>query len=514
LSEAGPRPFRRRVLVNTAWTGFGSLWAIVVSVVTLPLILHGLGSAAFGTWVLLNTFSATSGWFSLADVGVGLATTRQVAARSSLADNAGAGRIVVGSLALFVGLGVVFTTLFGAIGYVVLPTVFRTPDDLVPALEFAIIVFAVQLLVDQAAVGVQANLDGLQRVDLSRLVDAVRRTTSAAGVAALALAGGGLQGVALASLGGSVIALVVAVVVLVRAAPGWWRHAPRGEDVRVIVSSARAIAVLQPLGVLHRQMDRLVVGIILGPSAVTIVEIATQIQNGAEAVLIATSYAVVPAASWVDAREDRASLRELLVRGTKYCLVLTWPVVVGTMLLAGPAIRVWVGSSHASAIWPTVLALAYTGMTAPVQVASSLLVGVGRASAVLRAALGAVVINLVASVVLVHLVGVPGAFEATLLGGLFLVPFLLVAAERATGETVPTFTRTAMVPVLAPLAVMALVVAGVVLAPLRNLPTVIVGALLGGLVYTAVAVRFTVRPAELRELLATVRRSPGPDAVA
>src|SRR3954467_10992070 len=80
------RPFRRRVLLNTASTGVANIWAMVVALATLPLLLHGLGAQAFGLWVLLQTFSAVTGWLSLVDLGVGTATARAVAERAALDD--------------------------------------------------------------------------------------------------------------------------------------------------------------------------------------------------------------------------------------------------------------------------------------------------------------------------------------------------------------------------------------------------------------------------------------------
>src|SRR3954452_7705655 len=166
---AESRPFRRRILLNTAWSGVGTVWAMVVTIVTLPITLHGLGSEVFGLWVLLNTFSAMTGWFSLADIGVGVAATRDIAARVSVDDHAGASRVITSAITLFVGLGAVFGLVFGAVGPWVLPRLFDTAPDLVADLRVAIIVYAVQVVVDQASNGCQASLDGLQRADLSRL---------------------------------------------------------------------------------------------------------------------------------------------------------------------------------------------------------------------------------------------------------------------------------------------------------------------------------------------------------
>ena len=306
--------------------------------------------------------------------------------------------------------------------------------------------YAVQVVVDQASNAIQASLDGLQRVDLSRAADGARRTLVALAVTIVAVAGGGLEGVAAASLVASIAGAAVAAVLLLRVQSSWWRTRPSRTHMKGMLLYGRSVAVLRPIGVFHRQMDRLVVGAILGPAAVTLVEIATQIQNGAETVLSASTYAVLPAAAWVRAREDHGSLRELVLRGTKYSLVVTLPMVVAGMLLARPIVVVWVGPAQAEAAGLAVLALAYTALTAPMQVSSNVLVGIGRAPAVLFAAAGAIVINLVVSIVLVRQVGICGAFIGTLLGGLFLVPFLARAILRETETGLVQFVRDVAAP--------------------------------------------------------------------
>lgn len=504
------RPFRRRILLNTAWTGAGTVWAMVVTIVALPITLKGLGSEVFGLWVLLSTFSAMTGWFSLADLGVGTATTRDVAARVALDDHEGASRVITSALTLFVGMGLIFGLAFALIGPWVLPRLFDTAPDLVDDLRFAIIVYAVQVVVDQASNSCQASLDGLQRADLSRLSDGVRRTLVAAAVAVTAVVGGGLPAVALASLGASVIGTVVVALVLHRVRRTWWRSRPGTAHMRALLAYGRTVAVLRPIGVIHRQMDRLVVGAILGPSAVALVEIATQIQNGAEAVLSSSSYAVMPAASWVRARDDHASLRELLLRGTKYTCLVTLPVVVGAMLLAGPIVDVWVGPDNQEAAGLAVLALAYTGLTCGVQVASSLLIGVGRAGTVLKAAAAAIAINLVGSIVLVHVVGIAGAFIATLLGSLVLVPALAFAGSREVGLGTGRFFRAALLPLALPVLSLAVVVGLVVLAPLGNVVTLLVAVPLGVVVYLPLVVRLAVGRDELALIRQSLRRGPAP----
>src|SRR5438034_393898 len=92
-----------------------------------------------------------------------------------------------------------WTMLLAIASLPLLPAAFDVPHELRSAVRFAAGVFAIQVFFELVASGAGACLDGLQRIDLSRLADAGRRTVVAAATAITALQGGGLQGVAVAS---------------------------------------------------------------------------------------------------------------------------------------------------------------------------------------------------------------------------------------------------------------------------------------------------------------------------
>lgn len=497
---ADARPFRRRLLVNTAATGAGNVWAMVVVLVSLPVLLAGLGSAAFGTWVLLQTFSATTGWLSLADVGIRYATTTAVAEQASLDDHDAVGRTTASGYVLLALFGLTCGLLLGAVGPWTLPILFDTPDGLVDALRWAIVLFAVQVVVDFAIHAATASLEGLQRVDRSRAVEAVRRTVTAAATMVAAALGGGLVAVAGASLGATVLAAVISVVVLARSLPHPVVLRPARSTARSLLGSGKAVAAVRPFGVVHRMMDRLIVGAVLGPSAVVYVEIATQIQNGADAVGSATSYAAVPGSAWLDARDDRASLRELLEVGTKYSMLVTMPFVVAPALLAAPLIELWVGTGYGPAVSLTVLGLLYIALSTPLQVANSLLLGTGNGAAVLRAVGVAVVVNLVASLALVGPLGIDGVFLGTLVAAPVLIVGIGRAALRVVGTSPAHAARVALLPCVAPSLAMAVVVAAVLALPLGALATVVLGGAAGMATYAAVGLRWSMVPGELAGL--------------
>jgi O-antigen/teichoic acid export membrane protein len=488
-----PRPFHRRVVRNTVASGAGNAWAMAVAVVSVPLLLTGLGSTAFGLYALLLTFSAVSGWFSLADFGVWTATTRLVAASTSVGDEEEATEIARTAMATVTLLGVAGAALFAFVGSATLPAIFHAPARLADDLRVAIAVFSGTIVLDLVTETAQACLEGYQRVDLSRASDAFRRFLFATATCGVALAGGGLRGVAFAGAGAAAVGAVVTLVGLRARLVSRHEHRdPFGARAGALLRSGRTVAVLRPLGVIERTMNRTVVGVVLGPIAVTFVELATQVQNGADAVLSASSYAVVPTASWLDARADHAKVREMLLRGTKYAVACTGFVSVVGMLLAEPAMRLWVGAAAAhSSSGLAVLGLVSVLMVAPIAVGSNLLLGLDRAHAILRAAAAAIVVNLVASLVLVHLIGTPGAFVATLLANLVVIPLLIRSFLRVGEVRFRDFARRALLPSVVPLGALTVTTGIVVLAPFGDLMTVVAGSVLGA---AAAVVTYAVIP--------------------
>ncbi|MGZ4677101.1 MAG: lipopolysaccharide biosynthesis protein [Acidimicrobiia bacterium] len=496
-----PRPFHRRVVLNTIASGAGNAWAMVVALVSVPLLLAGLGSTAFGLYALLLTFSAVSGWFSLADLGVWTATTRMVASSTSVGDHHEATQVARTALVTVALVGLAGAALFAVVGSAALPTLFHAPDRLAADLRAAIGFFSVTIVLDLATETAQACLEGYQRVDLSRASDAFRRFLFAGATCTAALTGGGLRGVAIAGAAAAALGAVVGLWLLRPFLVTRFAHRdPFALRAGALLRAGRTVAVLRPLGVIERTMNRTIVGIVLGPAAVTFVEIATQVQNGADAVLSASSYAVVPTASWLGARAETVKVRDMLLRGTKYAVAITGFVSVLGMFLAAPAMRVWVGSAAGASSGLAVLGLVSVLMVAPIAVGSNLLLGLDRASAILRAAGAAIVVNGVASLVLVHVVGAAGAFVATLAANLVVVPMLVRSFLRVAGVPVREFLRRALLPSLLPLAALAGTTGIVVATNLGDVATVVIGAVLGTAMFV-IAARVTVlSPSELREL--------------
>jgi O-antigen/teichoic acid export membrane protein len=396
----------------------------------------------------LLTLSAVSGWLSLADLGFRAAAVRAIAGPLARGDRRAAEHAAGATIRLFALVALVVGPLVVGPGREWLPELFSAPAVHRAALETAITWFALQIVAELAFVAVQCLLEGSQRIDLARGLHALRQTFVGAAVAIVATHTHALADVAAGAALATVASLVVATGVALVAVPVRPRAGSIGH-VRSIASYGLQIGAINATGVLHRTMDRIVVGAIVGPAAVALVEIATQIANGAQT-LLSTAHALTAAAPHLEARGDHVALRALLVRGTRLTVLAATPALAIAAILASPIVSVWMGESHTEAAGLAALAVLGVALAVPAQTASLVLQGTGRARSVLAPASVAVGVNLVASVLLVHHFGVAGSFLATAITAAALLVPLIAPAIRFTGTDPRTFLRHGLAPTVPP----------------------------------------------------------------
>lgn len=503
------RTFRRQLLVNSVASGAANVWTMIAGLVSVPLMLSGLGAKTFGIWALVGAFSASNGWLSLADFGIGIATTRRVAEHASRGDLTGARRVVSAGLSLVLSCAVVGGGLLAGAAHWFLPALFHTSSRLAQSFTVALSVMAVQVVLDLVINMLEANLEGLQRVDLSRAVDSLRRFLVIGATATAAIVTGDLVTVAIASLVATFLSSIVVVGMV-------WRHLPvflvRPSRVegRALVRVGREVAALRPLGIVLRTMDRFLVGAFLGPAAVSLVEVVSQLVAGAEAVVGAASHSVVPAAAWLGARGDRDTIRALLLRGTRYSLLASVPVALGVATFGGPFISVWLDGRYPHAGALTAVAAVGVLVAIPLAVGSQLLVGLGRTRVVMRAAIVAIVFNLAASIILLNSVGVVGVFVATALANLVLVGALGPGIISEVELTPTAFLTSAVAPALPATFAQAIVGVGVLRLHLAPISTVVAGSVLSVLVFACVAWFTGITASERNGVLRRLHRPPRP----
>jgi O-antigen/teichoic acid export membrane protein len=213
---------------------------------------------------------------------------------------------------------------------------------------------------------------------------------------------------------------------------------------------------------------------------------------------------VMPASAAYLVSEDSERLRDLLVRGTRYVMLLTLPLTVTFMVLAAPILYVWLGPSFLPAASAMTILVGYWTIGAASAVGGAMLVAAGRVRLVAVYITCVAVFSLGLSLALTPPFGLDGLVLGTTIPNGLAVPVILWVYCRTFAVPATVLIREALLPAyLAGLAMAALELLGSHLLPVyRTVPLVcLVTVALAG--YAAIVYRAWLRPSE-RLLMRTV----------
>lgn len=173
---------RRVIAKNTVFNLLGQVLPMAVGVLTIPFIVHGLGTAEYG---ILSIATMVLGYFNIFDLGLSRATVKFVAENLDPENIHKVPALIWTSLTLLVGLGIVF----GAIAAIFVPMsvthVFKMPPELAGQARFALFVLCISMPVMLGNNALRGVLEAAQRFDY---VNYVRVPSSVLFYAAAALA--------------------------------------------------------------------------------------------------------------------------------------------------------------------------------------------------------------------------------------------------------------------------------------------------------------------------------------
>jgi O-antigen/teichoic acid export membrane protein len=251
-------------------------------------------------------------------------------------------------------------------------------------------------------------------------------------------------------------------------------------------------------------LDRAILGAYRPVATVGLYEGPVRAHNFVRQVQGALVVAVMPAAAtYVDAG-DRGRLRDLLLRGTRYVMLITVPLSVTFMVLAGPILYVWLGPRFEVAAPAMTILVSYWLIVAASGVGGSMLVAAGRVRLLAIFACCVAAVSLALSLLLTPAFGLDGVVLGTSIPNALMVPIILRVYCRTFDVPVRTFLLEALVPAYGAGLMLALVeICAQVFLPVHR-PAVLLGVVSLALVVYAVSVYYACLRANERMLIRTV----------
>jgi O-antigen/teichoic acid export membrane protein len=338
----------KRVLArNTAWNYSGFAINLITNLVMFPYVVHQLGDAAAGVWLLLGS---VTGYMGLLELGIVPSLTQMVASSLARGERDGVSRGASSAQALLVGMGCLCLALLP--GGPTIVHFLRLPPGMesqaLTALRVAIIGFALRM----PLATYQAILLGHQRQDRCNQLWIVMGFVKFLAAAAVLSRGYGLVGLVSSEMVIHLAAGILQVKWVSMEAPqlklsvGFVnRH-----DVFHLLSFGGALLAVSICSLIIEQTDRLVIATFLPIAMVTHYAAAWKLFAMAYMVTTTLVQAVSPLAADLYGRKDFDGLKQLFLSSTKYTVALAWPIVMALAFAGGFFLRVWMGHAFVDAL--------------------------------------------------------------------------------------------------------------------------------------------------------------------
>jgi O-antigen/teichoic acid export membrane protein len=431
------------VPVNTVLLGVRTVVRGLVALAMLPLLVNRLGAEPTGLFVFATTLT---GYFTAVEYGVGTSVTKYVAEHRATEDDEQLGSIMRASLLLMLGLGAlvaVAVALLALLGGQALFTEASVNSQAVPTL---LVAAAVAFGYWPSRLG-PAVLRGLERYDLCAGIEmccavltlgviflASSRTHSVAVLTGLFGAVFMLEGVIAGGLAWPHLGL--------RRGVGRWR----GPHLRPAMGFSAGLFLIGLSDTFIYESDRIIVTAFVGAAAIVVYEVALRPHTAVRLIAGLVGSALVSTSARLMAQDRAARLRELVLVGSLYGVVVTVPFVVLVFVLARPLIEVWVDHGYARYAGYVRLFVSYWLLGANAGVLVSAIVGIGRMRVFVWLTVIGAVATLGLSIWLTAAWGTVGVIWGTVIPYWLGLPIWMHYALRHVGIPKARYAREVLLP--------------------------------------------------------------------
>lgn len=329
---------------NTIWNLSGQIVPMLVAIVTIPVIIRGIGIERFGVlslaWVIV-------GYFGLFDLGIGRALTKFVVDKLAADQEHVIPRLAWTSLLLMLILGFVGTLVTLALSPWLVHRMLKIPQALQTETLRGFCLLAVSIPIVTTTAGLRGILEAFQRFRTANLIRIPLSIFSFVGPLLVLPFSRSLVPVLALLVASRFFGCAVHLWACFRAVPAL--HRSPSWDGSFVVPLARFggwMTVNNIIGPLLSYVDRFLIGALVSVSAIAYYSAPVDMVLRLTVVPIAVVGVLFPAFA-MSLNRDPARAGLLLSRGLKYVFLVMFPVVLVIVTFAPEGLRLWVGPTFA-----------------------------------------------------------------------------------------------------------------------------------------------------------------------
>ena len=464
---------------------------LVIGVLLLPFNVTHLGQSAYGLWVL--TASITT-YFSVLDLGYGLAQVKFIAQYQARRDKEAMNQIASTMFLLFTAVGLVTYAVAVLLAFNLDKLFNVTPSQMSTGRVVLLIISAYFAMGFPCSV-FGGIVNGFQRRYLNGIVGIATSIVVAVVNVGVLLAGYGLVELVAATTAVRMLSYIGYCLNAYRVFPGL-RINPkyfRLARLREITGFSAFMLLIDLANKLNYSTDTIVIGAFISTTAVAIWAVSQRLIDIIQRLTDQLNGALFPVIvdSATIGHGDR--LRIVLLQGTRLSLAMVIPAAAGLAFIAQPLILAWVGPKFVDSVHITYVLAVAVAIRVGNATATTLLKGAGGHRLLAASNVSIAVMNVILSIILVQSYGIIGVAFGTLIPlGAVSIFILFPASCRRVGLPVRHALANAVWPTIWPA-----IISAVVLVVTNNmagsgLASTAARGIVAGLLYVFLFLRFAI----------------------
>lgn len=402
----------KKIATNTIWMYMGFVVNAIIYLLTIPFFIYKLGVDSYGVFSIV---SVVIGYVSLVDFGIGTFLIKFIAEYRVKKEYDKINKMISTSFILYLVLGFIGCGIILIFSDFFVNSLFHIPINLIEITKIVFIITSISFFYS-LVFGVFSNIiTGLQRFDISNIIQIIVRTLGAiAAILVLWIGYGLIEFVIVTALFG-VIGITINVIIAKKLMPEI-RLFPRYFDIgliKIMIGFSFSIFITNMLGIVIFNIDKLLIGIFLPIGQITIYTIGATLALFVLQISLTFTPTIVPAVSELNTKNDKNAIKELILRGTKFALLISTPLTVIIFTLASPIVKFWVGADFTVSIHILQILILGFFVNTFTHAFTATLVGIGKIKIYVYYSIISVIMNISLSTFLLLRIGVIGAALGT-----------------------------------------------------------------------------------------------------
>lgn len=402
----------KRFAFNVTMNWIAMVVGMVVPFFLMPIVIRNLGPLAYGVWILAVS---TVAYLGLLDLGLRSAVIRYVSKADAQGHETEAKNAIGAALwfRILIAAGAVLLSLGLA---VVFPHLFKVPSGLERPAQVTVLMCAFAVAVTLVSGVFGAVLSAIHRFDILSSVTMIQTAIKAIGVIVILRNGGGLIALAYWEFAVTLLAGLATWLAAIKVFPACRVRLGRPDikTLKMIWSYSITTFIIVIAVQIVFNTDNIVVGAFVSVGAVAFYSIGGSLVAYSRQVVSAVATTFIPLASNLEAANDSAGLRRLLIKGTQATLGLALPVSLALLFRGKTFIALWMGqkySHEAGTVLQILMISQFFGVANTT--AGQIAFGIEKHKSVAKWAIVEAALNLSLSIMLAKMVGLYGVAWGT-----------------------------------------------------------------------------------------------------